>query len=502
MSPTCTGSRKAISSSAAVTAGPPLCRCATAPAVESASFTISPPWMLPRRFASRADMTTPSETRPYDGGRARCRRATADVGRVGHARHGSVARMPDRPRNGGPEDGPDYNWLYGKGGKPRGPAGHPPGPAPAAAADAGSRRDPGDARPAAPDPAQRPHHPADPAPGRATARPAARRAGRQPVAKRRRFRVRYVFIVLLLWLVYLVDRCRSWPGRTSRRSSGSRTAQRPDDQPGTTYLLVGSDSRAGLSKEERKELSTGNAGGGRTDTIMLLHTGSGPNLLLSIPRDSIVDIPGHGTTKINAAYAFGGAPAAGARPSSRTPGSGSTSTSRSAWAGVAGLVDAVGGIEVCPKENMKDKLAGLNIKKGCQEVDGATALGVRALAARVRRSATSTGSARQREVVAAVGSAVLSPWTRPQPGPLLEAQPGDPRLLRLRRGHGPGPQRAVGDRDDPGQRRRRADLRGAVAGPGGELGPREGAGRCSRRSSRTTPTSIDKELCSATGGIG
>ena len=52
--------------------------------------------------------------------------------------------------------------------------------------------------------------------------------------------------------------------------------------------------------------------------------------------------------------------------------------------GVAGLVDAVGGIEICPKENMKDKLAGLNIKKGCQEVDGATALGVRPLAARDR----------------------------------------------------------------------------------------------------------------------
>ena len=62
--------------------------------------------------------------------------------------------------------------------------------------------------------------------------------------------------------------------------------QRPDDQPGTTYLLVGSDSRAGLSKEERKELGTGNAAGQRTDTIMLLHTGDGPNLLMSIPRDS------------------------------------------------------------------------------------------------------------------------------------------------------------------------------------------------------------------------
>ena len=99
--------------------------------------------------------------------------------------------------------------------------------------------------------------------------------------------------------------------------------------------MVGSDSRAGLSEEERKELSTGGAGGGRTDTIMLLHTGSGPNLLMSIPRDSLVEIPGHGTGKINAAYAFGG-PSCWSRPSSRTPASASTTTSRSASAAWSG----------------------------------------------------------------------------------------------------------------------------------------------------------------------
>ena len=70
MSPTCTGSRNAISSIAAVTAGPPLCRWATAPAVESASFMISPPWMLPSRFASVLEVITASDTRAYDGGRA------------------------------------------------------------------------------------------------------------------------------------------------------------------------------------------------------------------------------------------------------------------------------------------------------------------------------------------------------------------------------------------------------------------------------------------------
>ena len=120
-----------------------------------------------------------------------------------------------------------------------------------------------------------------------------------------RFRFRYVFLLLLLWLVFLVvvpliawnkvSKVEAMPG-----------GERPGDQPGTTYLLVGNDSRADLSAEERKELNTGGASGQRADTIMLLHTGSGPNLLMSIPRDSLVAIPGQGTTKINAAYAFGG----------------------------------------------------------------------------------------------------------------------------------------------------------------------------------------------------
>ncbi len=202
MSPTWTGSRKAISSSAAVTAGPPLCRWATAPAVESASFTISPPWMLPRRFASRADMTTPSETRPYDGGTGRL--DGGNVGPLGHAPHGSVVRMPDRPRNGGPEDGPDYTWLYGKGGKPRGSAGHPAGAAPDRRVRSRPRRDAGDARPAATRPTRASRRP--PARPRRRSQPPVQPPGppQRGRTQRPRFRVRYVFLLLLLWLVYLV----------------------------------------------------------------------------------------------------------------------------------------------------------------------------------------------------------------------------------------------------------------------------------------------------------
>ncbi len=71
------------------------------------------------------------------------------------------------------------------------------------------------------------------------------------------------------------------------------------------------------------------------------------------------------------------------------------------FGGFVDLVDAVDGIEICPKRAMKDPQANLNIKKGCQEVDGKTALGY----ARSRASALGDidRARHQREVVSAIG---------------------------------------------------------------------------------------------------
>jgi len=184
---------------------------------------------------------------------------------------------------------------------------------------------------------------------------------------------------------------------------------RLDDQPGTTYLIVGSDSRDDLTPEERKELGTGGEVGQRTDTIMLLHTGSGPNLLMSIPRDSIVDIPGHGTTKVNAAFAYGG-PELLIRTLEAETGIAIDDYVEIGFGGFVGMVDAVGGVEICPSSAMKDPLANLDIKKGCQQADGKTALGY-------ARSRHTSGlgdidrAKHQREVVSAIGSKAFSPWT-------------------------------------------------------------------------------------------
>ena len=178
---------------------------------------------------------------------------------------------------------------------------------------------------------------------------------------------------------------------------------------GRRTFTVGSDSRAGLSKEERKQLGTGNASGQRTDTIMLLHIGSGPNLLMSIPRDSIVPIPGHGETKINAAFAYGG-PQLLVQTVENATGIRVDHYVEIGFGGFVNAVDAVGGVEICPTQAMKDPLANLDIPKGCQQADGITALGY-SRSRHVYADSDFTRVLHQREVVSAVGHEAVSPWS-------------------------------------------------------------------------------------------
>jgi len=69
-----------------------------------------------------------------------------------------------------------------------------------------------------------------------------------------------------------------------------------------TILVLGSDARTASSKEPGANPN----GPSRSDVMLLIRTGGGHSARLSIPRDTIVSIPGHGVAKINAAYAYGG----------------------------------------------------------------------------------------------------------------------------------------------------------------------------------------------------
>ena len=73
-------------------------------------------------------------------------------------------------------------------------------------------------------------------------------------------------------------------------------------------------------------------------------------------------------------------------------------------------VDALGGIEICPKTDMDDPKARLKIKKGCQEVDGETALAY-SRSRYVSALSDLDRVGRQGEVIGALGAKAKSPWT-------------------------------------------------------------------------------------------
>ncbi|MCX6397039.1 MAG: LCP family protein [Propionibacteriales bacterium] len=302
--------------------------------------------------------------------------------------------MPNRP--GDPDE---YDWLHGK--RPVSSSadddatrvipttGPTTSPAP-------SRRSPGPSRPPA-------GPPVPPTPGP----PAGAGRRRPPIGKILKFGIP---LLLLAWVAYLVavpvvavkkiDSVDVFPAKG-----------RPADQPGTTYLIVGSDSRDGLTRAELKKYGAGGVGdvGQRTDTIMLLHTGDGKPVLMSIPRDSLVPIPGYGTTKINAAFAYGGAKLL-IRTIEENTGLRIDNYVEIGFGGLVKAVDAVDGVEICPTKRMRDKKANLNIKKGCQNADGVTALAY-SRSRYVQKYGDITRAQHQREVVTALGKKVVSPWT-------------------------------------------------------------------------------------------
>ena len=227
--------------------------------------------------------------------------------------------------------------------------------------------------------------------------------------KKRRWWLRIPLFLLLLWLVFLIA-VPLWGWSKIDKVDAEPDGERPGDQPGTTYLIVGSDSREGLDAQEREDLAAGDASGNRTDTIMLLHVGDGKPVLLSIPRDSPVDIPGRGNDKINSAFSGdGGGPELLVETVEQNTGIRVDDYIEIGFGGFVDIVDSLGGVEICPKTAIEDDKAGLNIEDGCQEADGETALGY----ARTRKFelADLNRVANQREVIGAIGSKAKSPWT-------------------------------------------------------------------------------------------
>jgi LCP family protein required for cell wall assembly len=217
---------------------------------------------------------------------------------------------------------------------------------------------------------RRPARPSDGGRPRGDERPQREARPRRPRRWGRRIGV--VLLVLVLLLVGLgvwVD------SRLNRVDALPDYQGRPAATPGADWLVVGSDSRQGLDEQRRRQLGTGQAAGRRADTMMLLHIprGTGKPTLVSLPRDSYVPIPGHGRNKLNAAFAFGGPPLL-ARTVEQVTGIRLDRYMEVGFDGFASVVDAVGGVQICPKTSMRDPMAGLNVKAGCQLASSKTAL--------------------------------------------------------------------------------------------------------------------------------
>lgn len=273
----------------------------------------------------------------------------------------------------------------------------------------GVAHSPPDPRPAAPPP------PPPPPPQRPIRPPAARRPPAGPPrdtrpAKERRARplrwIGGIFVILLVgllvlgWLVWArIDKVDAIPD-----DHGSAVSE------GQVYLLVGSDSREDLSDDERSDLGTGSVSGQRTDTIMLLYVPtSGRPALISIPRDSLVDIPGHDRQRINAAFAYGG-PRLLVETIEQNTGVAIDDYVQIGLGGFAGMVDALGGVDVCLDEAIQDDKAHIDLPAGCQTLNGPDALGY--ARARYFDPRGDIGRVeRQQEVLGAIASKTMSPGT-------------------------------------------------------------------------------------------
>ena len=228
--------------------------------------------------------------------------------------------------------------------------------------------------------------------------------------KRRNWFLRTVGLIVLLIVAMLIA-VPLYAWSRIDKLDAMPTGERPAETPGTTYLMVGSDAREDLSRAERARLHTGgDAGPPRTDSIMLMHVPkSGPTVLISIPRDSAVNIPGvEGKQKINAAFNKG--PAALIQTIENNTGLRIDHYVEVGFGGFASVIDSVGGITMCLPKAMNDDKAHINLPAGCQQLDGVNALGyVRSRHADGKNDFGRTE--RQRQMVGAVAKKAASPST-------------------------------------------------------------------------------------------
>jgi len=179
-----------------------------------------------------------------------------------------------------------------------------------------------------------------------------------------------VLVILVIGGYFYLD------GKLNRANVLVSYAGQPAAGSGSNWLITGSDSRQGLTRKQERKYHTGHdISGQRSDTILLLHIpgNGGPAVLVSLPRDSYVRIPGYGYNKLNAAYSFGG-PKLLAQTVQNATGLRIEHYMGIGFGGLVNVVDSVGGVTMCFKHPLHDAASGLHLHKGCQTLSGGKAL--------------------------------------------------------------------------------------------------------------------------------
>ncbi|WP_426623025.1 LCP family protein [Leifsonia sp. McL0607] len=200
--------------------------------------------------------------------------------------------------------------------------------------------------------------------------------------KRRRRRVLWIWltavILVLVLPVALIGGYLIWLGGTFDNGV-IRIADpfpKEDTRPrpvngATNILLIGSDSRTGLS-----DVLSGKATGERSDTMMLVNVpedGSGITVM-SLMRDLWVPVPGHGSAKLNAAFSWGGVPLT-VQTVEALLGTRIDHVMVVDFGGFGSIATALGGVDVWSDTAFQSKnMPGYSYKKGYNLVEGSAAL--------------------------------------------------------------------------------------------------------------------------------
>src|SRR3954463_4255222 len=283
-----------------------------------------------------------------------------------------------------------------------------------------------------------------------------RRRERAPVGyeapkRRRRISVKRVigllFAALAAWLlvslILFMISAQLESAKVSDRADaelggGGYTLTSPD-----TVLVLGSDARLKGTHEKGANVIGQPS---RSDSILLMRIGGGHNATLAIPRDTVVNIPGHGQDKINAAYAIGG-PALAIRTVEQFLGIDVNHLVEVNFDNFPQLIDALGGITykggcVVSKLNGGFKNGGytLRLPAGSHEINGKQALAL----ARTRKNECSakdndfSRARRQQKILSAIKGKVTSletfarlPWVSWAAPKAVRSDMAGPSLLGL-----------------------------------------------------------------------